>query len=33
MDRHFILRIESYEGRDTHITCGDDERDFVYVVC
>ena len=31
-DRYFILRIDSYEGRDTHICCGDDERDFVYVV-
>jgi hypothetical protein len=31
-DRYFILRIESYEGRDTHIQCGDDQRDFVYVV-
>jgi hypothetical protein len=30
--RHFILRIESYEGRDTYIRCGDDERDFVYGV-
>ena len=32
MNRHFILRIESYDGRDTHIWCGDDERDFIYVV-
>ncbi len=32
--RHFIVRIESYEGRDTHLRCGDDdgEQDFLYCV-
>lgn len=31
-NRHFIVRIESYEGRDTHISCGDDQHDYLYVV-
>jgi hypothetical protein len=31
-ERYFILRIDSFEGRDTHIHCGDDQRDFLYVV-
>lgn len=32
--RHFIVRIESYDGRDTHLRCGDDdgEQDFLYCV-
>jgi hypothetical protein len=31
-DRYFILRIDSFEGRDTHISCGDDRRDYLYIV-
>ena len=30
--QYFITKIESYEGEDTFIRCGDDEHDFVYVV-
>lgn len=31
---HFILRIESYEGENSHIRCGDDAgaQDFLYCV-
>jgi hypothetical protein len=32
MHRYFILRIDTFEGRDSYITCGDDQKDFIYVV-
>src|SRR2546428_2610 len=31
-NRLFILKIESYEGRDTHLLCGDGRQDFLYAV-
>jgi len=32
--KHFFLKLESFEGRDTHVRCGDDEdlQDFIYCV-
>lgn len=27
-----IVRIESFEGRDTHLHCGNDEQDFLFCV-
>ena len=32
--KHFILKIENFEGKDTHITCGDYEgrQNFVYCI-
>jgi hypothetical protein len=32
MDRQFIVKIESFEGRDTYVRCGDDEQDYLYCV-
>jgi len=28
----FIVRIESYEGRDTFLRCGDDDQDFLFAI-
>jgi hypothetical protein len=30
--RHVVLKIESYEGQDTYLRCGDDQQDFLYAV-
>lgn len=32
--KHFILKIESFEGEGTHIRCGDDDgsQDFLFCV-
>jgi hypothetical protein len=30
--RHFSLRVDSYDGRGTHIWCGDGQREFIYVL-
>jgi len=28
----FVLRIESYEGRDTFLRCGDEGQDFLFAI-
>jgi hypothetical protein len=30
--QRIIIRIESFEGRDTFIRCGDDHQDFLFAV-
>lgn len=30
--RIFILKIESFEGRDTFVRCGDDDQDYLFAV-
>lgn len=32
MRRHFILKIESFEGDDTYVRCGDDQQDYLFCV-
>jgi len=32
MDRQFIVKIESFEGRDISIQCGDGQQDYLYCV-
>lgn len=32
MAKHFILRLESYEGDDTFIRCGSDDQDFMFCI-
>ena len=32
MDQHYIIRIESFEGRDTHLFCGDAGQDYLFAV-
>lgn len=32
MSRNFIVKIESFDGRDTFLHCGNDEQDFLYAV-
>jgi hypothetical protein len=29
---HAIVKLESYEGRDTFVHCGDSEQDYLYLV-
>lgn len=29
---YFAIRIDSFEGSDTYLRCGDDEQDFLYCV-
>ena len=31
-ERLFIVRIESYQGRDTYVRCGDEAQDYLYAV-
>ncbi len=28
----FILKLESFEGSDTFVRCGDDDQDFLYCI-
>ena len=32
MDRQFIVKIESFEGRDTYVSCGDDKQDHLFCI-
>ncbi len=32
MERRFILRVESFEGSDTYVRCGDDHQDYLFCV-
>jgi len=32
MKRTFIVKIESFDGRDCFLHCGNDEQDFLYAV-
>ena len=32
MQRHFIVKLESFEGRDTYVRCGDDQQDHLHCV-
>jgi hypothetical protein len=32
MDRQFIVKLESFEGRDTYVQCGNDKQDYLYCV-
>jgi len=32
MTKYAVLRIDSYEGDDTHIRCGNGQQDFLYAV-
>lgn len=30
--RVFVIKIESYEGEDTFLRCGDDQQDYLYAI-
>ncbi len=30
--RHFIVKIESFDGRDTFVHCGSGEQDYLFAV-
>lgn len=32
MIRHVIVKIESFEGEDTHLRCGTEDQDFLFAV-
>lgn len=32
MAQHFIIKIESFEGRDTYIRCGSEDQDYLFAV-
>ena len=32
MEQRFIVKIESFEGDDTHVRCGDDQQDYLFCV-
>jgi hypothetical protein len=32
MERQFIVKIESFEGKDTYVRCGDDQQDYLFCV-
>jgi hypothetical protein len=32
MNRHVIIKIESFEGQDTYLRCGNDDQDFLFAV-
>lgn len=32
MSRLFILKLESFEGDDVYLRCGDEKQDFLYCV-
>lgn len=32
MKRYFVLRIDSFEGDDTFLRCGNESQDFLYAV-
>ena len=29
---HYILRLESFDGKDTYVHCGDRQQDFLFCV-
>ncbi len=31
-DKIRIVRLDSFDGRDTHLRCGNDEQDFLFCV-
>lgn len=32
MKRHFLLRIDSFDGRDTFVRCGDEHQDHLFAI-
>ncbi len=32
MEREYIIKIESFEGRDTYIQCGNDRQDYLFCI-
>lgn len=32
MPHYYIVKIESFEGRDVHLCCGDDHQDYLFCV-
>jgi hypothetical protein len=32
MERQFIVKLESFEGRDTYVQCGNDKQDYLFCV-
>jgi hypothetical protein len=32
MERQFIVKIESFDGRDTYVHCGNDQQDYLFCV-
>lgn len=32
MERQFIVKLESFEGKDTYIQCGNSDQDYLYCV-
>ena len=32
MERTFIVKIESFEGKDTYVRCGDDRQDYLFCI-
>lgn len=32
MNRKFIIKIESFEGRDTYLQCGNDRQDHLFCI-
>src|SRR5438270_5634702 len=31
-DKYMIVKLESYDGDDTHLHCGDDHQDYLYCI-
>jgi hypothetical protein len=29
---HFLMKLESYEGEDTFVRCGDETQDYIYCI-
>ena len=32
MDLYVVVKLESYDGKDTHLHCGDDHQDYLFCV-
>jgi hypothetical protein len=32
MSRHFIVKIESFEGRDAYLQCGNNKQDYLFCI-
>lgn len=32
MERRFIVRIDSFEGHDTYVRCGDDQQNHLFCI-
>ena len=32
MQRQFIVKLESFDGDDTYVRCGDDQQDYLFCV-